>query len=176
MTDWSQVGKKSRRKGKRFECQIAILMREITGHDWQTVRNSGRTDIKGDVYCPESNIQAVHIECKHNSYFSISHLIKPVAGTRQQLEKIQNEAIDSKSELSMIFVKNLTGIWLMLTSERWDWFIEKLILICPTYIKINDKFWFPVEHDFDKNYEDSDFMTSIISLLSKIREDDGEKN
>ena len=75
-TNWSKVGKRSRRKGKVYERKVAALLREATGVDWQTTRNSGRTDLKGDVYCLESRRDEALVECKDREYWTIANLMK----------------------------------------------------------------------------------------------------
>lgn len=75
---WSQIGKRNRRVGKEFERVIARKLREVSGLDWQSTRNSGRTDLKGDVYCVNNRIygERILIECKNRDDMGVINLLK----------------------------------------------------------------------------------------------------
>jgi len=73
----SQIGRGSRCKGKRFEVWCANYFTQITGLKWESTRNSGRTDLKGDVYCVSRPDLALVIECKFDRRYSVHAMLKP---------------------------------------------------------------------------------------------------
>ena len=89
-TDWSKVGRKSRRKGKKYETMIAGCLRECTGLNWQTTRNSGRTDLKGDLYCLD-RADFVVVECKDRESFQPLAMLQENAGFTDELAKVRSE-------------------------------------------------------------------------------------
>jgi hypothetical protein len=90
MPDWSKIGRKSRVKGKVYERDIAAMLREITGLDWQTTRNSGRTDLKGDVYCLNATSTAV-IECKDRVGFQPLCMLQGNCSYVDEIENVRQE-------------------------------------------------------------------------------------
>lgn len=90
MPDWSKVGRKSRRKGKKFECEIAGLLRHWTGEDWQSTRNSGRTDLPGDIYCL-SRPTLVSVECKDRKCWMTRDLLLGNVGYVNEMRKVLYE-------------------------------------------------------------------------------------
>jgi len=113
-TNWSKVGKRSRRKGKKFEQEIAKMLRLGTGDNWQTTRNSGRTDIKGDVYC--SKYPFVVIECKNRKSFNLRSMIHENGLFQKAIAYIISEFLETQSSVLMVFLKNEAGIWIALSN------------------------------------------------------------
>lgn len=101
MSDWSAVGRRSRRKGKRFEQEIARYLTEVSGFAFTSTRNSGRTDLKGDVYCV-SNPRLAVVECKDRK-LSIKSLMSGVAWLDQALDKLRVEA--DGADVRLMFAK-----------------------------------------------------------------------
>lgn len=122
MTDWSKTGRRSRRKGKRFECQIARLLTEWTGGKWETTRNSGRTDLKGDVYCPGNRAyDSVLVECKDRKTFTVAAMVKGLKSVENQLEGIYQRYLDNYPKPCnrlLIFIKTDAGVFVNATSYR----------------------------------------------------------
>lgn len=101
----SATGRKSRRKGKRFEREVAYIFTKATGRKWETTRNSGRTDLKGDIYCPEvPDMQQVIIECKHRKKLSMTSLVKFNKSVKDVIEKTCNDMIESHHVLQCVVV------------------------------------------------------------------------
>ena len=90
MTDWSKVGRRSRRKGKKFEQLVARSLSEATGRRFTSTRNSGRTDLKGDVYDVDNPSGSV-IECKDRG-LSIKSLITGCKWLEAAVRKTEREA------------------------------------------------------------------------------------
>lgn len=88
--DWSRIGRKSRRKGKKYETTIAGCLRECMGLNWQTTRNSGRTDLKGDLYCLD-RADFVVVECKDRETFQPLCMLQENAGFVNELDKVRSE-------------------------------------------------------------------------------------
>lgn len=94
-TDWSKIGRSSRRKGKKYECVIAGMLRDVTGLNWQSTRNSGRTDLKGDVYCvndPTSQTGSV-IECKNRDGFQPLSMLQGNVSYVAEMAKVRTELL-----------------------------------------------------------------------------------
>jgi len=103
----------SRRKGKSFEREIARYFTEWTGIKWETTRNSGRTDLKGDIYCPSIPNFPLIVECKHRSAYSVHAMLKPTKTFMRMISDVLKKwlnDLDDDSDI-MIIVKNETGIW-----------------------------------------------------------------
>ncbi|MCK5016068.1 MAG: hypothetical protein KAS32_03265 [Candidatus Peribacteraceae bacterium] len=108
----SKIGKKSRRKGKAFECKMARHFTEWTGMEWSSTRNSGRTDLKGDIYCVRNPEISLIIECKDRKSYSVHAMVKPTkAFFDMELENIK-KLYASDMDALMFIVKNDTGIWI----------------------------------------------------------------
>lgn len=106
----SAIGRRSRAKGKRFERRVAALLREWTGADWQTTRNSGRTDLKGDVYvpdCPEAD--GILVECKDRKAWTLKAVAQRRTMVAQELDSlvrafIAEAAYQSRYTRLLVFV------------------------------------------------------------------------
>jgi len=101
MTDWSSVGRRSRRKGKAFEQLVARYLSEVSGHQFTSTRNSGRTDIKGDVYS-SSSIDTMVIECKDRA-LSIKSMMTGCSWLKEAIAKAEKEA--GVGNAAIMFVK-----------------------------------------------------------------------
>lgn len=101
----SQTGRFSRRKGKRFENWVARYFTQWTGLKWETTRNSGRTDLKGDIYCLSRPDLPLVVECKHRKEYSVHAMLKPTKAFQDMVKCYNNPLI-------MIIIKNETGVWI----------------------------------------------------------------
>lgn len=101
MTNWSEVGRRSRRKGKAFEQLVARHLSEVSGHQFTSTRNSGRTDLKGDVYSPRYADLLV-IECKDRA-LSIRSLMTGCSWLDGAIAKAEREA--GAGNAAIMFVK-----------------------------------------------------------------------
>lgn len=113
----SAIGRRSRRKGKAFECAFARKMTELTGMKWESTRNSGRTDLKGDIYCPDSPDLPVVIECKHRNEYRLEHLFNPTASLQTAIDKNLRDAAD-KGATAIIAVKTKIGVFIRIDGSR----------------------------------------------------------
>lgn len=117
MEKFSRTGRKSRRKGKSFERMVAGVLRLWTpGTDWQTTRNSGRTDLPGDVYAPDRQTQCV-IECKHRKNWSVQDIIRNNKGYADEMRKVYCEdwgPVMKTHPFLLIFCFNDAGLWVSL--------------------------------------------------------------
>ena len=93
----------SRRKGKSFECWCARYFTQWTGLKWETTRNSGRTDLKGDIYCVSCPDLPLIVECKHRKEYSVHAMLKPTEAFTKMVRRY--------GPLTMVIIKNETGIW-----------------------------------------------------------------
>ncbi|MCK5614734.1 hypothetical protein KAR91_73410 [Candidatus Pacearchaeota archaeon] len=108
----SIVGRRSRRKGKAFECWCAREFTRCTGLKWSSTRNSGRTDLKGDIYCVEYPNLPLIVECKHDKRYSVHGMLKPVdAFLKMYWGVIENARKCSSASTLVFLVKNETGVW-----------------------------------------------------------------
>ena len=108
----SQVGKMSRRKGKQFEREIAKFFTEWTDVKWETTRNSGRTDLIGDIYMPSKPLFPMVVECKHRRNFTVHAMIKPTKAFQDMLDAVQAKWLnEAKRSILVIIIKNETGVW-----------------------------------------------------------------
>ena len=111
--DWSSVGRASKDKGKRFERAIAALLSDVSGEDWQRSRNSGRTDIPGDVYRVDEPSYPVVVECKNRVSWSLKDRIKANAAYHKNLQEVLNTAnlLDSRFRVLNVLCKDEAGVW-----------------------------------------------------------------
>jgi len=85
MTDFSAVGKRSKRRGNRYERRVAKLLLKFTGVNFRRVPTSGgfnklgsiiREDLfRGDLVCDDSNFQFC-IEAKSRKNFTFTQVLK----------------------------------------------------------------------------------------------------
>lgn len=106
----SQTGKMSRRKGKAFECWCARYFTAWTGIKWETTRNSGRTDLKGDIYCLEFPYISLVIECKHRKAYSVHAMLKPTKAFEDMINESRSKLL--QGQFLVFIVKNETGVWM----------------------------------------------------------------
>lgn len=108
----SQVGKMSRRKGKSFERWCARYFTQWTGLKWETTRNSGRTDLKGDIYCLSRPDLPLVVECKHDKRYSVHAMLKPTKAFADLISKHKNRYEQNKYKVKFIMlIKNETSVW-----------------------------------------------------------------
>jgi len=103
MTDWSSVGRKSRRKGKAFEQEVARYLTAVSGEKFTSTRNSGRTDLKGDIYCMSTPSRWV-VECKDRK-LSIKALMSGSTWVHEAIMKASREAKSVGADSPVMFVK-----------------------------------------------------------------------
>lgn len=103
----SQVGKMSRRKGKVFERECARHFTKWTGLKWETTRNSGRTDLKGDIYCVSRPDLDLVVECKYNKIYTVHAMLLTAKTFVDMILEVTNKA----NHPVLFIIKNETGIW-----------------------------------------------------------------
>jgi len=106
----SQTGKMSRRKGKAFECFCARYFTAWTNTKWESTRNSGRTDLSGDVYCVEKPYLSLIIECKNRKAYSVHAMLKPTKAFMDMIDECCGKI--SNNQFIIFIIKNETGIWM----------------------------------------------------------------
>ena len=107
----SQIGKHSRRKGKKFENWCARYFSQWTGLKWSSTRNSGRTDLKGDIFCVSRPDLPLVVECKHDKRYSVHAMLKPTKAWTDMIIKC-NAKLPLQTPDFVVVVKNDTGIWI----------------------------------------------------------------
>lgn len=109
----SAIGRRSRRKGKKRERDIAKLFRDATGLDWQTTRNSGRTDLPGDVYCKTEHV-GICVEVKDRKNWSVRDILLGNKGYAAEYAKVRQTWTEHVREYPWLFVFSQTteGLWL----------------------------------------------------------------
>lgn len=117
----SAIGRKSRRKGKSFERDIATYFQNISKEEeFRTVRNSGRTDLAGDVYCIGKEYE-LFIECKHRNEYNAQQMLHPSAGFIKGMEEIVMEwqaTAPDRYPILVIIIKNNSGIWVYFDDKK----------------------------------------------------------
>ena len=108
----SQVGRASRRKGKSFERWCARYFTQWTGLKWETTRNSGRTDLKGDIYCVSRPDLPLIVECKFDKKYSVHAMLKPTVEFVKMFKKKSKIFSTDPTIKIMFIIKNDTGIWI----------------------------------------------------------------
>ena len=119
----SQIGRGSRRKGKRFEVWCANYFTQQTGLKWETTRNSGRTDLKGDIYCVSRPDLSFVVECKNDKHYSVHAMLKPTKKFASMVCDLYARPVHKEKRL-IIIVKNDTGVWVLMNPA---------VLICSKY-------------------------------------------
>lgn len=135
----SQVGKLSRRKGKTFERWCARYFTKCTGKKWETTRNSGRTDLKGDIYCVSRPSLGLVVECKHRKEYSVHAMLKPTEAYKKLMRKYYfNRGTPHNSGVPlMLLIKNDTGVWII--STLLDFIVERgemMVISNLTWVKL----------------------------------------
>lgn len=114
MTDWSAVGRKSCRKGKVHEREIARVLRRATGCEWGRTKNSGRTDLGGDVWSPAGFCPFVMVECKHRVEFETTAMVQGNAAYLNEMTKVVLDWGGRPAYSTLVvLVKNSLGLWVM---------------------------------------------------------------
>ena len=103
----SQIGRMSRRKGKSFECKMARYFTKWTGEKWESTRNSGRTDLKGDIYCVGKPNLRFDVECKDDKKYTTHAMTVPTKAWKDLIKKY----IFINRRPTMLLVNNDAGIW-----------------------------------------------------------------
>lgn len=106
----SQIGRASRRKGKAFERWCARYFTKWTGLKWETTRNSGRTDLKGDIYAVSRPDLPLIVECKDDKRYTVHAMLKPTKAFVETMSYIRLDRLRYGDNL-IIIVKNPTGVW-----------------------------------------------------------------
>ena len=103
----SQIGRMSRRKGKSFECRMARYFTKWTGEKWESTRNSGRTDLKGDIYCVDKPNLRFDVECKDDKKYTTHAMTVPTKAWKDLIKKY----IFKNRRPTMLLVNNDAGVW-----------------------------------------------------------------
>lgn len=116
----SKVGRRSRRKGKKLECMVAAWLRVNTRWEWETTRNSGRTDLKGDVYCLSHHDVNTHvvIECKHRQSWTTADVVKGNKTYTREFEDVVNKWHETAAQLLIFFRKDSFGLWVAIVKRH----------------------------------------------------------
>lgn len=122
MTDRSKIARRSRRKGKSFECLMARTFRDWFGHNWQTSRNSGRTDIPGDIFCVDRPTR-IMVECKHRKSWSIRDIVRQNTSYVANLEEVIQKHHDLADERRGLI--NYPLLWVWRKDENGLWLLER---------------------------------------------------
>ena len=110
----SKIGRKSRNKGKSFERKMAIKHREwMPGTNWQTTRNSGRTDLPGDIFDMDGET-IVLSECKHRQTWNVRGLTLGNTSYRNNRQEVIDgwAKVQKRYPILMIWAQNEFGLWL----------------------------------------------------------------
>lgn len=160
MTDWSKVGKRSRRKGKTCECEVANKLAELTGRLWSSTRNSGRTDLKGDVYCvgcKDPNFLVVEVK---NRDWKWSDILKRNAKVERELDGVKHLFLngDTPSAYLLIVAKVESVLWysMYLAGENGAKSLRSNFNQGDDVLFINGVFWSRL--DALKDDRDADFI------------------
>lgn len=118
--DWSKIGKASRAKGKVFERIVRRWLAQVwPGGEWLTTRNSGRTDIKGDVFNADHDIM---VECKDRKTWTKERLW--MGQMQNEINEILDEWLEDSPNLQLIIVFReskfvwVTGFWRLKPSDN----------------------------------------------------------
>ena len=114
----SAIGRRSRTKGKTFERWCANFFTQWFEGKWQTTRNSGRTDLKGDIYRLDAPDLEIVVECKNNKSYNASGMTKPTEATKQLVRKYRRRQVNlGWSWTLLLVVKNKAGVWVAAMSN-----------------------------------------------------------
>lgn len=94
---------------------MAGRYREWFGGNWQTTRNSGRTDLPGDIYCEDVHVPIV-VECKHRTSWGLDQIIRNTKEYRKSLGEVLTTYRDARNDLWRylhVWRKDVHGMWVM---------------------------------------------------------------
>lgn len=115
----SRIGRRSRRKGKGFECYCARLFTRWFFGDWRTTRNSGRTDLKGDIYCLQAPDIPLVVECKHDKRYTLGAMAKPTVSFKDLVRKYRRRQVQlGWGWTLLLIIKNQAGTWVAMISNK----------------------------------------------------------
>ena len=115
----SRIGKRSRRKGKSFEQWCARFFRKWFEGKWETTRNSGRTDLHGDIYRLDAPDMPFVVECKHDKKYTIKAMAKPTEAIKQLVRKYRRRQMNLGWDWTLLLVvKNEAGVWVAMISNN----------------------------------------------------------
>lgn len=114
----SSIGKRSRRKGKGFERYCATIFTKWFYGDWRTTRNSGRTDLKGDIYCLQTPDMPLVVECKHDKRYTLRAMARPTDAFKELVRKYRRRQVQlGWGWTLLLIIKNQAGTWVAMISN-----------------------------------------------------------
>lgn len=117
----SAIGRRSRRKGKAFECWCARFFYKWFEGKWQSTRNSGRTDLKGDIYCVDYPLSDLVVECKHDKKYNVMSMLRPTEAFKHLIRKYRRRQVNIGWGCTLLLiVKNKAGVWLAVVSNKYN--------------------------------------------------------
>ena len=121
--DKSKIGKKSKRKGKKYEARIAFILSEFTGMKFRRVPSSGGFNktggqvilenvFSGDVIC-EDRAFAFSVEAKNRKDISLTALLKnpKTASLTRYWKQCVDDSKASNLKPLMFFKPNVNDDW-----------------------------------------------------------------
>lgn len=140
---WSKVGRRSRSKGKRFEREVAKMLTTHTGCVWQTTRNSGRTDLKGDVYS-DVCLNEVIVECKHRANLDMRHMLDNSKTWRMFMAELDSTN-GEHGDLQVAVVKTSYGVWASIWVRDGRTWRPVSVTSCPRIVTLQGVCWSRLE-------------------------------
>lgn len=129
MVDRSKVGKKSKRKGKKYESRVSSLLTNFTGVKFRRVpcsggfnKTGGRVILEhifsGDVICEDRQFR-YSIEAKYRKDISLTALLKnpKTAALAKYWKQCVDDANSNKLKPMMFFKPNTNSDWVCLSIE-----------------------------------------------------------
>lgn len=110
--NWSKIGRKSSSKGKVFERLVAAIYRRLYAEDWQSTRNSGRTDLKGDIYSVDRE-SGILVECKHRKTWKTGDILKGNSDYLESMGGVMETWLGCNARYPVFHVwrKDEFGLW-----------------------------------------------------------------
>lgn len=157
----SAIGRKSRRKGKTFERWCARFFYKWFEGQWQTTRNSGRTDLKGDIYCVDCPLSDLVVECKHDKKYNVMSMLRPTEAFKHLIRKYRRRQVNIGWSCTLLLVvKNKAGVWLAVISNKYS-LNEILINRNVSAVVIEGVYFFKLEQS----------IVQLKSMISEIHAD-----
>lgn len=145
MIDRSKIGRKSKRKGRKYESRVAHLLTEFTGVNFRRVPASGGFNktggvvvaqhvFSGDVICDDHRF-LFSVEAKNRKDMSLTALLK--SPTTAMFTKCWDQCLeDAKTnncKPMMFFKPNMSDDWVCLREQE----IDSVTLCEMRHIKLN---------------------------------------
>lgn len=125
--DRSKVGRKSKRKGKKYESRVASILTKFTGAKFRRVPSSGGFNktggrvileqvFSGDVLC-EDRLFGFNVEAKNRKDISLTALLKnpKTASLTKYWRQCVEDAVSNNLKPMMFFKPNTNDDWVCLS-------------------------------------------------------------